>query len=89
MLEPHLEGGMKWSCKADGGRELGEGGEGDGNDKCSGLGVGERQERWLEGQESEWKSAPSGSGGGVGVYLGCAKNLEWGRLSGINEGNFR
>jgi hypothetical protein len=34
MLEPLMEGGMKWSCKADGGRELGEGGEGEGGKDC-------------------------------------------------------
>jgi hypothetical protein len=54
MLESHLEGGMEWSWKADGGRELGRRGDKKGSGVLKGEG---RAGRWLNGHENEWKSA--------------------------------
>ena len=52
MLEPHLEKGVGWSWKADGGRELG------------GRGMG--RDRGMVPQ-SEWKPATDGDGEGGGI----------------------
>jgi hypothetical protein len=57
MLEPHLEGGslgkgMEGSWKADGGRELGEGGDLKGKGGRFGFGCGEGQ-GWPDDPENE------------------------------------
>ena len=44
---------------------------------------GKRQERGLEGQENEWKSAARWSGNGR-ESLGNPRDLGYGRLPGVN-----
>ena len=55
MLESHLEGGLEWSWKSDGARELG--GRGNGEEREIQDWVGEGQGRWPDDHENERKSA--------------------------------
>jgi len=63
MLEPQLEGGMKWLWNADGGRDLGGRREMEIEWRGPESGVG-RGRGWPDGHENEWKSATGGNGGG-------------------------
>jgi len=50
------------------------------------MSCGEKQARWSEGQENEWKSAAVQSWG-WGLISRSPRELEWGRLPEVSAGD--